>query len=145
MSWFSATVMGGDTPLDYQGDFVVDVCGINYDEWLERDSSDKFRSKLESNIDAMTKYAEDRDDEIAFQVLGVLLVESACTFSEELRQRIIKAVEDDKWAAEGDLERRVYMDNFKSLLMKYDIAGGTIAEVQYEGLFDQFAKLLNGE
>ena len=137
MGWWSATVMGGDTPLDFQGD-MLDQCGVDYNTFASMDYNlPNLRSEIESNLGKLVEYCESETGDyrnIAFQVLGVLILESGSTLSDEAKSKIEEAILDDEWANEGDEERQAHMASFHNQLLNYD---GTPTEVKYEGLFEK--------
>ena len=144
MGWWSATVMGGDTPLDYQGD-MVDLCGVDYDKFADMDyDHTKIRSEIESNLDKLVEYCNSvkyGEPEIAWQVLGVIILESGSKLPDDIKTKIVEAADNDDWAQE-DEERNRYMKAFKYAVENYN---GTPTEIEYEGLFQKIFEKMSGE
>ena len=127
MGWWSATIMGGDTPLDYKS-FIEEATG-----GLDKEA-------LNSNIDAAVSMieADKYDSHIGFQALGVLIMKVGADMSEELKAKIMDNSFDpelENW--DDPKERKYYLDKFKDQISKYD---GTPQEVEAEGLFEKIFK-----
>jgi hypothetical protein len=146
MGYWSTVIMGGDTPLDYQGD-MIDLCGVDYSTFVDGDYDlTSIRSEIESNYDKLTEFCDNvnyGDPNIAYQVLGVLILESGAKLPDDIADKIYAAAMNDEWAKES-AERKVNMYAFISQLTTYDRAGGTPTKVKYEGLFEKiFSNLDN--
>lgn len=135
MGWWSTVVMGGDTPLDYQGD-MIDLCGVDYNAFVDNYDLDltALRSDIESSYDKLTEYCDNvsyGDPNIAYQILGVLILESGAKLPDEIKIKIEDAAKNDEWSTSND-ERKANMDAFRHQVANYD---GTPTEIKYEGLF----------
>lgn len=141
MGWWSTDIMGGDSPLDWEGDFY-DVCGV--DMWIGNKQKPLTKEILEKNISAMVskveneKYAEDRN--IGFQVIGVLLMKSGSVIDPTLKKKITQACKDDEWAKEDD-ERKASVNSFMEKLKEYK--GETPVVIKSKGLFEVMAEKIS--
>lgn len=150
MGWWSATVMGGDTPLD-EFDGIMDLAlgkGI-YDgsnpELLTKEILDE---KLATIVAA---FGADSPSYYAWHALGVMILERGCAMSEHVRQKVRDAINQDEWAQQQDRHRQAgnpirvdrieYMWEFFCAVRDYDGAPTRISE---KGLFDKFADMLGG-
>ncbi len=140
MGWWSCTVMGGDEPLDDLSIFG-DECCINFD--AEEDESLHgwafTREMVEGNIDKLVKAAG--NDAIMWHVLGVIIMWTGAEMSDRIRKMVIKAANGDPWANEEgwSSERGKHVEAFVKTVEGYK--PGARVEVDYESLWDNFAKL----
>jgi len=146
MGWWSKTVMGGDGPLDYQGD-MYDACGVTDDDRYDGlMSPEEIDAKVQANIPSMMTVASRNHDEVGYQVLGVMVMRHGCDPSKRIVQKALKmAMEnayEDEWAHDST-ERCEHMVNFFIQLSSYD---GTPQEPVSESLFDKiFGAVLDRE
>lgn len=153
MGWWSATVMGGDSPLDAEGDlFHIAFKGTKYEDGCDRmDAEDAgeltredIAAKLLARLPALVEYVGRNtwfDSDIARQVLGVMILEYGVPIIDPTREAIehaIQGAKDDEWASE-DEERAAHMEAFILQLNEYD---GKPTEVKFEGLFEKLAEKL---
>ena len=54
MGWWSATVMGGDTPLDFEGD-LYDVAGISYEDAHEDEMTKENEDLCHGKLSMLTR------------------------------------------------------------------------------------------
>ena len=136
MGWWSKDIMGGDSPLDAK-DEIYGICGVDeFDDENGRELNRKdFETHLPEILESFRK-AENNDyyDEkaISFQVLGVLMMQTATPISEELKQEILEASATDSWARE-DEERKKIVDGFNEAIKTYD---GKPIVIRSRGLFE---------
>lgn len=113
MSWWSEAIMGGDSPLDCLDD-LAEVCGVEFDP----ESDEGFhchlftRAKLEASMDKIKKSLRKSTDPIYGQVVGATFLWAGAEMPEELKTRVTDDAKKDTWAAEGDVERKRYIDEF---------------------------------
>lgn len=149
MGWWSTTVMGGDTPLDFRGEMLADVCNLKESFWDEYDCDvghPTVAEVIESHMHDLIEYAWsipiEQDRDIAFQVLGYLILESGIQVSpvvvRALNLAMTEGCDKDSWAAEGDRERIEYIAEFRQQLQEY--CGETV-EVASESLSEPFRRL----
>lgn len=139
MGWWSANVMGGDTPYDYRGDFEG-LCGIGSSFWdrfqdagLTKKGQKLLQTRYNKNLTKLVNYIEKKiaggsfraDDytNIAYQVLGAQLMECGANFPDWLRGRCIEAAIDDEWSqdqAEDDSLPEEKKDRFHAMLSYID-------------------------
>lgn len=136
MGWWSATVMGGDTPLNWKGTIMNIALGRDvYDgtnpEVLTREILDD-RLPLVLEFLRLHENATKIDTYFGWQVLGVMLMERGCHMPELVRQQVREAINADKWAKEGDKERIWHLWVFFNALMEYD--GTNEVHLEEEGL-----------
>ena len=142
MGWWSCTVMGGDTPMDFNAD-LIETAGVDYEYFQDELKFDltSIKDDLHRRLNEMIMYCEGHhfdDRNIAFQVLGSVLMEAGVLIPDSVKKKIITGAREDEWALE-DSERKQYMNAFIAQVEVYD---GTPTEIAYEGLFDKFAELL---
>jgi len=124
MANWNATVMGGDTPLDIEGNLLVDVCGIAFDDYIDMPIAsfrDTFNIRLPTMVEYIDRMEVDNDDErnIAYQVLGVLLMRAGSDFPESIKALVVNAANKDKWAFEGDEARINSMSDLVNMVLNY--------------------------
>jgi hypothetical protein len=157
MGWWSAAVMGGDTPADFEGKFldIIGFGGSFFDrfggeelpearEVISKKFNAKTVGKIERWIDRedpqyFGSFHDDRN--IAYQVLGVMIMRYGVAMDAELKKRIIQAAKDDDWSKE-DGERKAIMKSFIADLKKYDNKTPTELTEQDQGLFGAIGKAL---
>lgn len=126
MGWWSANIMGGDTPLDFEDGFYH-IVGV---EKFHTTTDNKIKkTKLTKNditsehIDTFIKEeigtAEDEYFHIGYQVLGHILMDVGYPISNELKEKIIVACENDEWAKES-IERYQAIFEFKNIVENYE-------------------------
>lgn len=136
MGWWSEAVMGGDSPLDWEGD-ISDYIGGHFDA----DEGHIFtREQLESNLVDVVKRIETSgtDVKIGLQVLGVLILKTGAQMPDEVRDKIVKAAEEDDWAAEDDRNRKAHMRDLIEKIKAHE--PGSKSEVPAPSLLDQMRK-----
>ena len=137
MGWWSTTIMGGDTPLDYQSD-LTDIISGGY---LTR--NDITAAQLENmdevfvngKIESLVKNKDDRS--IMYQVLMVMAMRVGAKLSSKLKLLAISNIRNDEWQFE-DSSRKEAIDNLIQTLNQYD--GSIRVKVKSEGLFEVFNK-----
>lgn len=163
MGWWSASILGGDEPLDYLGD-LADICEVG-----NRDDEDEefyknlppeerelratlydyaFTAEIVNNPKtrkAMIKYCQKAyTPEIAYQVLGVILMATGAKIPKSLKNKIINSAETDEWANNKDEERVSFMQSFIAALNNY--TDGKPVFTTVEGLFQKInEKMTKGE
>ena len=143
MGWWSATIMGGDTPLDYLA-VLGKAVGVEFDY----DHENTFhgwpftREALESHLEEVKKSLGKNKYHIYGQVVGATFLWAGAEMPEELKNRVIKDAEADEWAAEGDSERKKYINAFIQAVKSSE--PGKRVDVQDEGLFERVGKCLGG-
>jgi len=149
MGWWSTTIMGGDTPLDFKST-IFDLIGR--DQFNDRGA--KVRVPLEKAQslflkgkmdDILNRWGCGKPDEefyreyksIGFQVLAVLMMEYGCEIKPELKGLMREWISQDGWGKE-DYERRGHVDD---LLKKLDGYNGSPVKVKSESLFSKFFEM----
>jgi hypothetical protein len=139
MGWWSTTIMGGDTPLDFEGR-IYEALGIEmfgkrgYNEIPKK----KFEDKQNDVVKAIEELGKKGwDVQIGLQTLGVMMMKSGAKINRKNKPLIIDAAESDEWAKE-DKERRKHVNNFVTALRSF--TGKKKVLITNEGLFEAFEK-----
>lgn len=145
MGWWSADVMGGDTPLDIVAE-IARTCDLEYHPENAFGVLGDYaftKELLEKKTDAIFKllnsgkfYCDEID--VGMQVFGVILMSVGADISDELKIRITRAARNDTWAVEGDKERQDYMNKFANSLEQYN---GEPTEYRTTTLFQKFQEM----
>lgn len=148
MGWWSATILGGDGPMDYIGDMEQFAKLPAYDPNTDKEMTytpAERRTKIEAAMPKLIKYCKQAYDvNIAYQVLGVLIITCGAKISADLRAQIIQSSLSDEWYLNGDKERQFYIRKFVRQLHRYPLEGGRPRQIAYEGLFDVMSKHVGG-
>lgn len=166
MGWWSGTIMGGDTPCDYEYD-LQRAAKINTDD-DERVSRATVRAAINKNLPkvfaaakrlAKNEYCDDTG--VAGQVLGVFIIENGARMTNEMRAFILKGCDDDQWANTTDEdiessgydtkrgkkdrdERKAFVTHFRKQIKRYKAKGSTRGiRVAHESLFEKFSKVVS--
>ena len=152
MGWWSADVLGGDTPLDMMWAFEdhFDLGrGRLYplDDWSERtrtaikESIERDKNGFWQAVNKAKEMAGCEGTEVALQVGAVIWLNSGADMSMAVKKIFIKAAKNDVWANEGDeydnTERKAVMENLKNAIRGYT---GVPILVNSEGLLEVIAK-----
>lgn len=121
MGWWSAGIMGGDTPCDLEIEFYS-LVGLEYEPTKEQivekfsNGQERFIGQIE---DILTKewgiktgdkeYYEDHKS-IAFQVLAVILLDNGVAIDDKVRELMLEWIPKDEWA-QTDHKRKEIVDN----------------------------------
>ena len=140
MGWWSETVMGGDTPLDYECD-IFHIAGVDFDKYFDDEYKEgEIRQLLLDNLEEIVTRV--RDGYIGSQVLGVEVMRFGLPADhprvQEALQEARSGAECDEWAF-SDKTRKQYMDAFIKQINEYD---GTPTEISSEGLLEVIAEHL---
>ena len=136
MGWWSKDIMGGDSPLDFE-DEIYEICGV--DKFPEDHDGiiELSKSVIETNLVEILEMLPE-DDEIGFQVLGVLMMKSGAVMNDTLKALILFNSKHDEWAKQ-DSERQEIIDSFCKAIESYD---GTPIVITSKGLFEVIAQHL---
>lgn len=147
MGWWSATIMGGDEPLDQQTN-VLELIGLlhddeDYPDW--EDEPERTKAALEAvSMDAWRAFFEQKDDfgrRVAQQVAAVMHMAVGAALPDALAQAAIGcSQQEDTRTWKDPEERRMYLDRFIAQVKAYD---GTPTHIEEEGLFDVMAGFCN--
>lgn len=137
MGTWSATVMGGDTPLDIES-MIYEACGITMFPEEEDEDEEYPKNEIPKEIlcAKQTELLEiaTNEDEDGPMVLAVIMMRVGASITKPNKALMIQCAKDDDWATR-DEERKGYMDKFIATLEKYD--GVTPTDIDNEGLFDK--------
>lgn len=141
MGWWSKDIMGGDTPLDLEGD-IFDICEVEQfpDDGTEVHlSRQTINSKLKE-IQAMLDKQDVEDRSIGYQVLAVLILEAGGKMIDQLKTTLIEAILTDPWAQEDpEREKKIY-----ELIVAIQNSTGAPVKITSKGLFEVMAEKLGG-
>lgn len=143
MGTWSATVMGGDTPLDIEG-MIYEACNIEMFPEEANEDDDFVKNEIPKELIGGRKAFTILDqiasyDDVAPMVLAVVMMRVGADMPKQIKNIAIKAAENDEWAAEND-ERKAYMDSFIKTVSNYDSV--TPTDIDEEGLLDSIFKNL---
>lgn len=103
MGWWSAAIMGGDSPLD---DFGM-ICAVAVPgKYKGGNAGVLTRKALNAAIPAIRERIEKENKgypsgrSISLQALGVTIMERGADMPDDLRVEIVKAAEADEWMRE---------------------------------------------
>lgn len=151
MGWWSATILGGDTPLDCLGAFAselgLDETENGLPELYGYEFSKEILNKKE-NLNKLIKFCDsDQDPEdrsIPYQILGVILMATGSKISGTLKEKIIEYAKKDDWYQNKTPDRVFYIEDFINSVRNYK--DGTPVFVKKEGLFEKIAeKIATGQ
>jgi len=132
MGWWSYDVLGGDPALDALGN-IAEACGVGYNSMSDEEEEKetyygydfhkvKEQLKTVKDIENLIKkcfYAFREDnDEIGYQVLGLVLMSVGNNIPKKIKDKIIKSIKNDEWAKECT-ERKEAMDNYLKVMESY--------------------------
>lgn len=150
MGWWSTTILGGDTPLDYLGN-IAHVLGVpcTYDDpkrypkdvdafhcylfTQERLESPDATKKLIA-LYQRTGYLQ----EIMGQVIGTVYLWTGAKMPEKIKKLVLASAKADEWARE-DEERADHIYAFTKAVKMHK--RGQRVELSEEGLFERMQKL----
>lgn len=137
MGWWSTTIMGGDTPLDYQSDLTDIISGgyLTGNDITAAQLENMDEVFVNGKIESLVKNKDDRS--IMYQVLMVMAMRVGAKLSSKLKLLAISNIRNDEWQFE-DSERKEVIDNLIQTLNQYD--GSIRVKVKSEGLFEVFNK-----
>ena len=122
MGWWDCSIMGGDSPLDIEGDW-----------------EDEFGEQVVSSNDAIKFILKLQDAwggaRAITQVVGFLMIQGKMPINDQLRALIIEACDPDEWA-DDDEERKKVIDEFRTLVMNYK-DGEEVTMPHQPGLFEK--------
>ncbi len=145
MGWWSATILGGDTPLDYLGDFASELKLSDTENGLPELYGYEFSKEIlnkKENLTKLVSYADSIKDKeyrsIAYQILGVILMATGSKISGTLKEKIIEYAKKDEWYQNKTPDRVFYIEDFINSVRNYK--DGTPVFVKKEGLFEKIAE-----
>lgn len=133
MGWWSANVMGGDTPYDLRGAFEekLGFASSFFDRMQDSGLTkkgmkmmrDRYNERLADIIDWIekkwSKMTHVDDVNIAYQVLAVQMMEVGADMPDWLRGRCIEAAIGDEWSKQ-QLEEGGKTDRFDAMISLID-------------------------
>lgn len=119
MGWWSAGIMGGDTPCDLEIKFYS-LVGLGYEPTKEQ-IGEKFSNGQEKFIDCIEevltkewgiKTKEHYEDykSIAYQVLAVILINNGIAIADKVKELMLGWIPKDEWS-QTDHKRKEIVDN----------------------------------
>lgn len=134
MGWWSSDIMGGDTPLDFEG-LIYELLGVemftedpvNDDKiMLTKEQLEKGQQKCLYRI-LRHKF----DVEIGLQVLGYMMINVGAKMTEETKINVLAGIDADDWKEKERIDK---MKAFRTIVENYD--GSAPIEITSEGLFE---------
>ena len=149
MGWWSATIMGGDTPLDIEI-VLYEAAGISSDEIYDDEniSPETINARVAVGLPKMIKAAKSEknhryygESELFYQVLGVLVMRHGVPVKDAKPaiKMALAGAKEDEWAESGDTERQGFVNAFIKQLKEYD---GIPQEPAHEGLFQKIEEAI---
>lgn len=144
MGWWSATIMGGDTPLDYLSE-IGRLCGVEY-EYSDKKREGAFcgyqftRAKLKAAMPKLlewARYPKRYEPSVAYTTLGAVMLWTGVRWTKALKDEFIGAANKDEWAMESR-ERAHFIRDFAEKV-RTAVSGVTV-ELVSEGLIEQMNK-----
>ncbi len=158
MGWWSTDIMGGDSPLDWQG-ALYDKLGIPYfdeehtnvgtHDGVSEIKPEEMNTKVQNNLiqyildstqETYEKYGECDSRSIGMQVLSLMILKSGAKMTKKNKKELTKWVKKDEWASE-EFERQEHIDGLVEAINMYD---GIPMKYQGQGLFQKIAERLSG-
>lgn len=147
MGWWSATVLGGDPPLDWLGT-LCDEMGVEMVDCDEVECDGYYgypytREGLEAKLPTLVERIKEDTDEahVGFHVLGALLLQVGADIPTKVKTVICRACLVDAWAND-DEERTFYMTDLHDKVLASK--PGEPTELAVEGLMEKIAERLCG-
>ena len=119
MGWWSAGIMGGDTPCDLEIEFYS-LVGLGYEPTKEQivekfsNGQERFIGQIEDILTKewgiKTKEHYEDYKSIAFQVLAVILLDNGVAIDDKVREIMLEWIPKDEWA-QTDHKRKEIVDN----------------------------------
>ena len=149
MGWWSADIMGGDTPLDFKGMFE-DTFGVaDPEDWYGEGPAPEYRVPTSEEAEEFLNECQGLgwgggDGNIAAQVAGFLVMERAAPMSDELRTRVLEGIDNEFSEGCGEWndpeERKGELADFRQRVAAYPAAGGEVEMPETKGLFQKLAE-----
>lgn len=119
MGWWSAGIMGGDTPCDLEIEFYS-LVGLGYEPTKEQivekfsNGQEQFIQRIEEVLTKewgiKTKEHYEDYKSIAYQVLAVILINNGVTIDVKVRELMLEWIPKDEWS-QTDPKRKEIVDN----------------------------------
>lgn len=140
MGWWSKTVLGGDTPMDYIGD-LEHIAGLTDED--EDLTKKQVKAKITSNLIKLFAHAKKVDEDEDFhykgimpQVFGVLVCSYGVPITIGMKNFILEGIKNDEWSR-TDKNRLRFMNHFKRQIKRYKLTGSQRGiQVASESLLD---------
>lgn len=145
MGWWSGDILGGDTPLDFLGDFasICECPMLDTDESAKSDTDAQdiygypfTRKQVEKFLDPLfLRAGKDKySPEIGLQVLGYLVLFTGAEISKIQQDLLVVAGQSDEWANE-DASRRKHVNAYIAAMREHK--AGTSVNLKTKGLFEK--------
>jgi len=147
MGWWSATILGGDEPLDDLGN-IADALGVKFD--YDDEYGPDFhgyhftRKVVEAGSPKLVALLKRRmDDSVFMQVWGAVCLWTGAKMTAKERDAVIAAAKADEWMREEGTgsERGGFIDEFIAAVRE-NWKGGKTTTLKDQGLFDRIAEVL---
>jgi hypothetical protein len=154
MGWWDEGIMGGDTPLDIQGD-IEDIVLGKWDGESDRDiSAAQLNEHLPAVMDLPNKQSwlrKGEDNWIFFQVVGYNVITTGAKMPKTLRKQVLTACDaeiaflesgSDEIGWSNPEERVERLKSFREQVKDY--RDGVAVEVHNRGLMEKMTSHLEG-
>ena len=134
MGWWSTSIMGGDSPLDFEDEFYG-IAGV--DKYPERGTRNELSKEVvEKNFDKFVSVVKkcDYEPEVGWQVLAVVALSAGIDIPVSAMAEMKHACMNDPWAKENDSRKR----SVESLLDALNNYNGTPIIITSKGLLEVF-------
>ena len=130
MGYSGVHIMNGDLCMDLQ-DAIMSKIGLkqkkDYSGWVKPRSGGSIAQRLSNAQDDLLVMCEKKGKQLSRSgeryiptlVLGVTLIQHGAVINPKVMKAIVTACDKDKWG-EGNLERKIYLNDFKNILASYD-------------------------
>ena len=154
MGWWSCSIMGGDTPLDYVGTIAKVVFGLDHDYDVEPETFFGFlftKEMLEKEgvHDKIQKAIPQwmREDTIFGQVVGAIYLWTGARMPQSIKENVLHHAKEELAGTEkgwhNPEEREMYLRDFIEKVEKH-WEGGERVDLPFEGLMDKIHEHIAG-
>lgn len=156
MGWWDEGIMGGDSPLDFKGNFEDKFGSLDpeFNEWRVEDGKEPIPFIL-PEPDAVFALINEisgqwGDEHVFAQVAGFLVMERGAKMNDELRKAVLNGIdmelteiqeEESGWSSPETRKER--LTEFREAVSRYPDAGSTVEMPHSPGLFEKMADHLN--
>ena len=155
MGWWDEGIMGGDTPLDFKGNFEDRFGSLDasFNEYRIEDGQEPIPC-VKPDPQAVVTFINEHsgkwgDDEILSQVTGYLVMERGAPMNDQLRQIILSGIDmevSEGCGSWGSPETRLArLKEVRELVEIYPAEGSDIELPESPGLFSKIADHLMGK
>lgn len=154
MGWWAPDIMGGDTPLDFKGNFEDRFGSLDeeFNKWRLDDGKEPIEFRVPTSEETLEfiqscrawKWYSGSEDPVLLQVTGFLVIERGGQMNDELRAEVLRGIDEE--IAEGceewnnPQERITCLQEFRKVVEAYPAEGAKVEVPHQRGLFEMFAQ-----